>query len=137
MNMPPPKVVRRIRQLHAMLGSSNANEAANAREKLNKLLAEHGLSWNDLSAIFAATDPHPTDAYRTAPQAARPEVNVLDLVLRLVEKHIAVTPDEQMAIALWVLHSYVYDSFVITPRLALLSPVRGCGKTTCSRCWNY
>lgn len=130
MNMPPPKVVRRIRQLHAMLGSSNAHEAMNAREKLNRLLTEHGLSWNDLSTIFAAADPHPNDAHRTAPQAARPEVNVLDLVLRLVEQHIAVTPDEQMAISLWVLHTYVYDSFVITPRLALLSPVRGCGKTT-------
>ena len=129
MNMPPPKVIRRIRQLHAMLGSPNANEASNAREKLNRLLAEHGLTWNDLSTIFAAADPHP-DPHRTAPQATRPEVNVLDLVLRLVEQYIAVTPDEQMAIALWVLHTYVYHSFVITPRLALLSPVRGCGKTT-------
>src|SRR5437868_12410634 len=129
MNMPPPKVIRRIRQLHAMLGSPNPNETSNAREKLNRLLAEHGLTWNDLSTIFAAADPHP-DPHRTAPEAARPEVNVLDLVLRLVEQHIAVTPDEQMAIGLWVLHTYVYDSFVITPRLALLSPVRGCGKTT-------
>jgi uncharacterized protein DUF3631 len=130
MNMPPPKVVRRIRQLHAMLGSPNANEATVAREKLNRLLAEYALTWNDLSAILAAADPQP-DPYRTAPQqAARPEINVLDLVLRLVEQHIAVTPNEQMAIALWVLHTYVYDTFLITPRLALLSPVRGCGKTT-------
>ena len=31
---------------------------------------------------------------------------------------------------MWVLHTYVFDRFVITPRLALMSPVRGCGKTT-------
>jgi hypothetical protein len=35
-----------------------------------------------------------------------------------------------MAIALWVLHTHVFGRFKITPRLALLSPVRGCGKTT-------
>jgi hypothetical protein len=35
-----------------------------------------------------------------------------------------------LAIALWVLHTYIYDQYNITPRLALLSPVFGCGKTT-------
>jgi hypothetical protein len=34
-----------------------------------------------------------------------------------------------LAIALWVLHTWVFDRFTITPRLALISPVRGCGKT--------
>jgi hypothetical protein len=58
------------------------------------------------------------------------EINVLDLVLRLVELHIAITPEERMAVALWILHTYVFQHFTITPRLAILSPVRGCGKTT-------
>src|SRR5262245_55290192 len=44
--------------------------------------------------------------------------------------HIAITPEERMAVALWILHTYVFDRFDVTPRLALLSPVRGCGKTT-------
>jgi hypothetical protein len=35
-----------------------------------------------------------------------------------------------VAIALWVLHTHVYNQFLVTPRLALVSPVRGCGKTT-------
>ena len=35
-----------------------------------------------------------------------------------------------MAVALWVLHTYIYDRYTFTPRLALLSPVFGCGKTT-------
>ena len=35
-----------------------------------------------------------------------------------------------MAVALWILHTYVFERFPVTPRLALLSPVRGCGKTT-------
>jgi ribosomal protein L32 len=35
-----------------------------------------------------------------------------------------------MALALWVLHTHVFGRYRVTPRLALLSPVRGCGKTT-------
>jgi uncharacterized protein DUF3631 len=132
MNLPPPKVCRRIRQLFGMLGSPNANEAGNAREKLTKLLAAHSLTWNDLPAILAATDsgtaqsgPAPSQQPTNAPQ-----VNVLGLVLRLIELHVALTPEQRMAVALWILHTHVFGRFSITPRLALLSPVRGCGKTT-------
>src|SRR5271166_5742173 len=120
MSLPPPKVCKKIQQLHAMLGSTSENEAGNARTKLNKLLAEHGLTWARAASASAA------------PQASTeaPTVNVLDLVLRLIELHIAVTPTERMAIALWILHCWLFDQFTITPRLALLSPVRRCGKTT-------
>ena len=38
-------------------------------------------------------------------------------------------PRKPLVIALWILHTYVFDRFSITPRLTLLSPVRGCGKT--------
>jgi uncharacterized protein DUF3631 len=66
------------------------------------------------------------------PQATTegPSVNVLDLTLRLLEEHVAVTAEEQLAIALWILHTHVYDRFSATPRLALLSPTRECGKTS-------
>src|SRR6516164_6346233 len=131
MNLPPPKICRRIRSLHALLGSPNANEANNAREKLNKLLAEYGLTWNDLMSVLVAADVTSNTA-STAAQAPTdgPEVNVLDLVLRLLELHVAITRAERMAVALWILHCSTFDQFMITPRLTLLSPVRGCGKTT-------
>jgi hypothetical protein len=32
--------------------------------------------------------------------------------------------------ALWIAHSFVYQRFMVSPRLALASPVRRCGKTT-------
>jgi hypothetical protein len=115
-----------------MLGSPNANEAEAARSKLIKLLAAHNLTWNDLPTILAAIDTGNSANSSGAPQAAtdKPEVNVLDLVVCLIEDHIAITPAERMAAALWILHAYVFDLFQITPRLAVLSPVRGCGKTT-------
>jgi hypothetical protein len=65
------------------------------------------------------------------PQATEPpKINVLDLVLRLIELHLALTSEQRLAMALWVLHSYVFGRYQVTPRLALLSPVRGCGKST-------
>jgi len=132
MTMPPPKVCERICQLHALMGSAHANEAQVARDRLLRLLAKVGLTWNDLPTVLAARVPTDTSA---APQAATvpadtPTVNVLDLVVRLIELHIAITAEERIAVALWILHAYVFDRFTITPRLALISPVRGCGKTT-------
>jgi len=61
---------------------------------------------------------------------APPTVNVLEMVVELLAKHVALTALQRMTVALWVLHTYVFHRFAITPRLALLSPVRGCGKTT-------
>ena len=152
MTPPPPNICKRIRALFRMMGSSNANEKANAEDKLKKLLAERALSWNDIPTIVAIADADDeiqaaakaaaaaadkaaaTDANATSSQTAaptdRPEVNVLALVLRLIELHVGITPEERMAAALWALHTYVFDRFPVTPRLALLSPVRGCGKTT-------
>src|SRR5258705_230368 len=54
MTLPPPSACRRIRKLFALLGSPNPNEAANAKERLLKLLAKHGLTWNDLAAVFTS-----------------------------------------------------------------------------------
>ena len=132
MTLPPPKICRRIHQLFALIGSSNAGESENARVKLNKLLAKQGVSWNDLPAILAAIHNTGTTATQSAtqpPATTTSAVNVLDLVVRLVEIHIAVGGEESLVIALWILHTYVFDRFSITPRLTLLSPVRGCGKT--------
>jgi Protein of unknown function (DUF3631)/Protein of unknown function (DUF2786) len=135
MALPPPSVCRRIRQLFARVGSTNANEAAIAREKLAELLASHNLTWNDLPAILAdavsTASPGKANPGKQAQQtpAEPPSVNVLDLVLRLIEDHISLGPNERMAVALWVLHTYAYHRYSVTPRLAVVSPVRGCGKT--------
>ena len=49
----------------------------------------------------------------------------------------AVVPDVVAdAITLWVLHTWMIDRFVCSPRLAILSPCKGCGKTTVLRLLN-
>jgi Protein of unknown function (DUF3631) len=131
MNMPPPNVCRRIRKFHAMLGSSSAGEREAAYKKLVALLSEYSLSWNSVPEILAAADAAAASgAPSSSSSSSKPSVKVLDLVLYLLERHIAVSPAERMAIALWILHSWIFDRFAVTPRLALLSPIRGCGKTT-------
>lgn len=40
------------------------------------------------------------------------------------------------AIALWVLHTWMVKKFTISPRLAITSPTKGCGKTTVLRFLN-
>jgi hypothetical protein len=141
MTLPPPKICQRMRALHSMVGSPNTKEAQTARDKLLELLTEHGLSWNDLPAIIAATAAADTSSSRAGAAASGaaagseddlgiPGNDLLRLILALIEEHVAITAEECMAVALWLVHTWVFDRFPITPRLALLSPVRGCGKTT-------
>jgi hypothetical protein len=138
MNLPPPKICQRAKKLFAQMGSSG-RDAEVAGEMLKQLIEEHGLTWNDLPRILAAdVDPAGTvddtannDADAAATQPTADDIpDILGLVLALLEEHASTTAEQRLAIALWILHCWVFDQFVITPRLALLSPVRGCGKTT-------
>jgi hypothetical protein len=138
MSMPPPKVCRKIRKLHALVGSPIDKEREAARVKLMELLAEHGCTWNDLPSILVAGDSTTGTAEPASAQASSSatvggmtveSVNVLDLVMTLIDEHVAVIPAERVAVALWVLHTHLFDRFSVTPRLAIVSPVRGCGKT--------
>jgi hypothetical protein len=48
-----------------------------------------------------------------------------------------VLPDAAVdAIALWVLHTWLVNEFMMSPRLAVTSPTKGCGKTTVLRFLN-
>jgi putative DNA primase/helicase len=49
----------------------------------------------------------------------------------------AVLSDEAaVTIALWILHTWTVDHFTTSPRLAVTSPTKGCGKTTILRLLN-
>jgi hypothetical protein len=68
-------------------------------------------------------------AHGLTPQPAN-QPNPADLVHYALEKYVELSSHQYVAVTLWILHSYVYDRFMVSPRLACLSPVRGCGKTT-------
>ncbi len=56
--------------------------------------------------------------------------NLIGLVRQLLHDYVHLrTEHEYTMVALWILHTHVYNRFMVTPRIALRSPVPGCGKT--------
>lgn len=55
---------------------------------------------------------------------------VLDDITRAITKHMILPPGAATALALWTAHTWVYDRFEHTPRLAIRSPTKRCGKST-------
>jgi hypothetical protein len=114
------KIRKRLRDLYAMSSSSNENEADNARQRLEELMAKYGLTWESLDPILNEDDDQPEPEH----------YNLLNLLDQWISKYIWLTPEQRLFVALWTLHTYVFDLYNFTPRLVLLSPVFGCGKTT-------
>jgi hypothetical protein len=54
----------------------------------------------------------------------------LDFLLVLFEDYMAMSSNYRMLAALWALHVHRYKEFEVTPRLLLVSPGSGYGKTT-------
>jgi hypothetical protein len=135
MKLPPPRICRLIRRLHAMTRSSNPNEASVAKTKLERLLFEWSLSESDIDGIIKATNDsgQPNGGGATSGTVTDDDIagiNLFDLIFTLLAEHVVVTIHEYTAAALWNLHTYVFRKFRITPRLATLSPTHGCGKST-------
>jgi hypothetical protein len=53
-----------------------------------------------------------------------------DVIQAAIDEYVDVKEHEAIASVLWSLHAHVYHRFMISPRLALRSPMPGCGKTT-------
>src|SRR5262249_36001904 len=83
-------------------------------------------SWNDLPDLLHATGgTHARDATRK-PSEPLP----LERLTTALAKYLQLQEREYLTIALWIAHSFVYQRFMVSPRLALANPVRRCGKTT-------
>jgi hypothetical protein len=67
------------------------------------------------------------------PEAWAEPVNgeaLLDSIAQAI-RHYVVLPDHARdAAALWIVHSYLIDCFLVSPRLAICSATKQCGKTT-------
>jgi hypothetical protein len=115
-------------QMIAGLGDTDPERRARTRHDLNELLARHRKNWNDLAdALCLVTSA----AWLMTDDPEPKKVNPLGLIIHLLQDFIAFRePHEYVAVALWVLHTHVFDQFMVTPRLALRSPVANCGKTT-------
>lgn len=110
------------------LGDLKPDRRARARRDLAELLARHRKNWNDLTdALCSVTSA----AWLTSDPSDDPErVNPLGLIIHLLQEYLEFRePHEYVAVALWAFHTHVFNEFMVTPRLAVRSPVAGCGKT--------
>ena len=72
---------------------------------------------------LAAATPEPwTDAVDGA--------SLLDDLASFYTRYVVLPEGAAHMLALWTEHTYAMDAFVITPRLAVVSPQKRCGKTT-------
>jgi len=124
------KLRDKLRKLHALMGSENAAEREAARAKIMELLAKNKKNWNDLGELLSENGEGLKDDVKPAGKRSRAVPAPLDLISNMLQRHIYLTGAQHVALALWVAHTFVYRRFSITPRLALVSPVRGCGKST-------
>jgi putative DNA primase/helicase len=55
---------------------------------------------------------------------------LLNEIAKAIRRHVVLSNHACDTCALWVLHTYLLDCFVVSPRLCARSPMKGCGKTT-------
>jgi hypothetical protein len=54
----------------------------------------------------------------------------LDVVREFISRFVHASDAELDIITVWIAHTYVYEAFYATPRLAIMAPVKEAGKTT-------
>jgi Protein of unknown function (DUF3631) len=55
---------------------------------------------------------------------------LLEDLARSIRRHVVMSDAARDEAALWVLHAYMIDCFLVSPRLGVTSPTKQCGKTT-------
>jgi hypothetical protein len=130
-----PKHLRnwnRLQALHELMGRGDPlGERWTARNKLIKWLVEANLSWNDLPSILASlwrdNSARPPPASAPAGEA---DINLLDVLMAIIQKRVVMPETECVVVALWVLNSYLFDTFTHAPQLGIVAPASSCGKST-------
>jgi hypothetical protein len=56
--------------------------------------------------------------------------DLLDAMCRAIRSYVVAPEGSAEVMALWALHTHAFNCFNISPRLAVTSPEKGCGKTT-------
>ena len=137
------KTYKRIGNLFRLImGGATEGEREAARAKLDAELKKLGKTFSDMSDLLAlekqveleekqeqaaaqgATYDPQTDTV-VNPQG----IPCIDLVYEVLKLYTDLREHEYVAISLWALHTYVFERFMHTPRLTLLSPVAECGKS--------
>src|SRR5262245_28627340 len=55
---------------------------------------------------------------------------LLDEVTEAIKRYVVLPSNSAETIALWAIHTHCFNCFAFSPRAAITSPEKGCGKTT-------
>jgi len=55
---------------------------------------------------------------------------LLDEISDAIKRYVVLRPEDAATLALWTLHTHCFNCFAHSPRAAITSPEKGCGKTT-------
>ena len=55
---------------------------------------------------------------------------LLDEIVSAIQRYVVLPMHAARACACWVLHTFLAEHFLVSPRLCISSPTKGCGKTT-------
>jgi hypothetical protein len=58
------------------------------------------------------------------------DTNILEQMCGVFARHIDAKPHQIIGLSLWALHTHIYRKYDKSPRLAIMSPVPNCGKST-------
>jgi putative DNA primase/helicase len=130
---PPPHLEGEISRLAAIgigqyeLERKKAAKCLGVRAStLDKLVEDkRGASADDCKQGRAVTLPEP-EPWSDPVDGAE----LLSALSGAVRSYVVMPDKEADTVALWILHTYLIDNFGISPRLAVVSPEKGCGKTT-------
>jgi hypothetical protein len=77
----------------------------------------------DTDRAMVLDDPEPWAAPVTTAE-------VLDALVVAITRHVILSAETAVAVALWIAHTWVFNRFDHTPRLGITSPTKRCGKST-------
>jgi hypothetical protein len=125
-------------QINALLSAlwSPSREGRNdCYTKLSARIDRQRKTWNDVFNLIATdtSDPGEWTWLLTGTAVVcvdTANVQTIDCVRELIYRPVAMTDDETATATLWAIHTHFAWSGTHTPRLAILGPVGGTGKTT-------
>jgi putative DNA primase/helicase len=125
------KIDAEVERLAALSPVQYEQQRKDAAEKL-------GLRASILDKLVQAERPDDGSAQGSTIEFPEPELwpapvngaQLLDAIACAISNHVVLADTARDTTALWVLHSYLLDRFLVTPRLAITSPEKRCGKTT-------
>jgi Protein of unknown function (DUF3631) len=112
---------RRKNELVELLGGVNKRTLDGLVKQVRQNQANYKLEESESCSTFSGEEPWPERVDGKA---------LLNEIQSVIRSHVILSAQEALAVALWIILTYVFRAFRVCPRLLVSSPEKRCGKTT-------